>query len=56
MIPPAVSAQNPPNGRSLVIRVPMVFTMRHPPAAVPSAMAVCAASTIQSGMWSAEGR
>ncbi len=34
-MPPAVSAQNPPNGRSLVIRLPIVFTMRHPPSAVP---------------------
>ena len=56
VIPPAVSAQNPPKGRSLVILVPIVFTIRHPPAAVPRAMAVCAARTIQSGIWSAEGR
>ena len=39
-MPPAVSAQNPPNGRSLVIRLPIVFTMRQPPSAVPSAIAV----------------
>jgi hypothetical protein len=37
---PPVSAQNPPNGLSLVMRVPIVFTMRHPPSAVPSAMAL----------------
>ena len=40
VIPPAVSAQNPPNGRSLVIRVPIVLTIRQPPRAVPSAIAV----------------
>src|SRR5512146_1510021 len=40
--PPPVSAQKPPNGRSLVIRVPIVLTMRQPPAAVPSAMALYA--------------
>src|SRR5579871_1443752 len=28
---PAVSAQNPPTGLSLVMREPMVWTMRHPP-------------------------
>ena len=27
---PAVSAQNPPTGRSLVMRMPIVFTMRQP--------------------------
>src|SRR5512141_528187 len=36
---PPVSAQKPPKGRSLVIRVPIVFTIRQPPSAVPSAMA-----------------
>ena len=56
LIPPAVSAQKPPNGRSLVIREPIVFTIRQPPIAVPSAMAMWAARTIQSGMWSALGR
>ena len=39
-MPPAVSAQNPPNGRSLVIRLPIVFTMRQPPSAVPRPIAV----------------
>ena len=55
-MPPAVSAQKPPKGRSLVIRVPMVFTMRQPPIAVPRAIAVCAISTIHIGMLSAFGR
>jgi hypothetical protein len=31
VIAPAVSAQNPPTGLSLVILDPMVWTMRHPP-------------------------
>ena len=35
----AASAQKPPKGRSLVIFIPMVLTMRHPPASVPSPMA-----------------
>ena len=39
-MPPAVSAQNPPNGRSLVIRLPIVFTIRQPPSAVPRPIAV----------------
>ena len=43
---PAVSAQKPPKGRSFVIRVPIVLTIRQPPIAVPRAMAVCAISTI----------
>ncbi len=36
---PPVSAQNPPKGRSFVSRIPNVFTMRQPPAMVPSPMA-----------------
>ena len=36
---PAVSAQKPPTGRSLVMRIPIVFTIRQPPAIVPSASA-----------------
>ena len=36
---PPVSAQTPLKGRSLVIRVLMVFTIRQPPAAVPKAIA-----------------
>ena len=39
-MPPAVSAQKPPNGRSLVIRLPIVFTIRQPPSAVPRPIAV----------------
>ena len=46
---PAVSAQKPPTGRSLVIRIPIVFTMRQPPLIVPRASAACAASTTQNG-------
>jgi hypothetical protein len=46
---PAVSAQNPPTGRSFVIRIPMVFTMRQPPAIVPRPSAACAESTTQKG-------
>ena len=33
---PPVSAEKPPTGRSLVIRVPIVCTMRQPPNRVPS--------------------
>ena len=33
---PAVSAQKPPTGFSLVMLMPMVFTMRQPPNIVPS--------------------
>ena len=36
---PAVSAQKPPTGLSLVIFMPMVLTMRQPPNAVPRAIA-----------------
>ena len=39
VIAPAVSAQKPPTGWSLVILLPMVFTMRQPPNSVPSAIA-----------------
>ena len=39
---PAVSAAKPPIGRSLVMRMPIVFTIRQPPAIVPSAMAAWA--------------
>jgi hypothetical protein len=49
VMPPAVSAQNPPNGLSLVIRDPIVLTIRHPPIAVPRAIAMWAESTIQRG-------
>src|SRR5579859_6852316 len=44
---PALSAQNPPNGLSLVIFDPMVCTMRHPPKYVPAAIAPLAARMIQ---------
>ena len=36
----AVSAQNPPTGFRRVILIPIVLTIRQPPAKVPSAMAV----------------
>ena len=36
-----------------MIREPIVFTIRQPPIAVPSAMAMCAARMTQRGMWSA---
>jgi hypothetical protein len=36
----AVSAQNPPTGRSAVIRCPIIFTILHPPDIVPSAFAI----------------
>ncbi len=36
---PPVSAQNPPTGLSLVMRYPMVLTIRQPPIKVPPAMA-----------------
>src|SRR5512137_2276513 len=39
---PAVSAANPCTGRSLVILYPIVFTIRHPPDRVPSAIAAWA--------------
>src|SRR6185503_17322579 len=44
---PPVSAQNPPTGRSFVIRVPIVFTMRHPPNKVPREIAVYAQISTQ---------
>src|SRR2546427_7465166 len=46
---PAVSAQEPPQGRSLVMRIPMVLTLRQPPAIGPGPSAACAASTTQNG-------
>ena len=39
VIAPAVSAQNPPTGLSLVIFEPIVWTIRQPPESVPSAIA-----------------
>src|SRR5207244_7501471 len=56
VIAPLVSAQKPPNGVSLVIRWPIVRTMRQPPAMVPSPIAACAERITQMGMWSALGR
>ena len=49
VIAPAVSAQNPPNGCSLVILLPIVFTMRQPPNIVPSAIAAWQIRMTQSG-------
>ena len=46
---PAVSAEKPPMGRSLVMRMPIVFTMRQPPAIVPSPSAAWAAKITQNG-------
>ena len=45
-----VSAAKPPNGCSLVILLPIVWTMRQPPDSVPSAMAACAARMTQNGI------
>src|SRR3954469_7723839 len=39
---PPVSAQNPPTGRSFVIRDPIVYTMRQPPNSVPNEIALYA--------------
>src|SRR5437868_3488376 len=39
VIAPAVSAATPSNGVTLVIRVPMVFTIFQPPLIVPNAIA-----------------
>ena len=39
---PAVSAQNPPTGFSLVIFDPIVWMIRHPPKYVPAAIAAWA--------------
>src|ERR1700686_3900720 len=43
---PALSAQKPPRGLSLVIFWPMVWTIRQPPKYVPAAIAACAARII----------
>ena len=45
----ADSAHMPPTGWSFVIFDPIVWTIRHPPRSVPSAIAACAESTTQSG-------
>src|SRR6185295_4944658 len=47
---PPVSAQNPPTGRSFVIRDPIVYTMRHPPNSVPSEIALYAPISIHRGI------
>src|SRR2546427_9564683 len=39
-VAPAVSAAKPPTGLSLVIFMPIVLTIRQPPQAVPSPMAI----------------
>ena len=49
-IAPPVSAQKPPTGRSLVMRVPIVCTMRQPPNSVPSEIAVYAPISTQCGI------
>src|SRR6202140_4408187 len=46
VIAPALSAQKPPTGFSLVIFCPIVWTMRQPPKYVPAAIAACAAKMI----------
>src|SRR5580765_8125647 len=45
----AASAQAPPYGRSFVNFIPIVFTIRQPPAIVPRAIARWQTSTIQNG-------
>lgn len=50
VIAPAASAENPPNGWSLVILLPIVWTIRQPPDSVPSAIAKCAAMMTQKGI------
>src|SRR5262249_20760624 len=49
VIAPAVSAQKPPPGRRLVIRRPIVFTRRQPPAIVPRPIAAWAERMTQNG-------
>src|SRR5262245_38840359 len=44
-----VSAQNPPNGLSLVRRIPIVLTMRQPPVSVPNPIAAWHDRITQSG-------
>src|SRR6266545_6224194 len=51
VIAPPVSAQKPPTGFNLVILMPIVFTIRQPPASVPSAIAAWQAITTQNGTW-----
>ena len=49
VLAPPVSAQKPCIGVSLVIRKPMVRTIRQPPIKVPSAIEAWHASTTQNG-------
>src|SRR6185295_14136824 len=49
MIEPPVSAQQPCTGVSLVILLPIVWTMRQPPASVPIAIAAWQAMTTGNG-------
>src|SRR5207247_7434774 len=53
VIAPLDSAQKPPNGVSFVIRWPIVFTIRQPPAMVPSAIAAYAPKITHTAMTSA---
>src|SRR4051812_12503500 len=46
---PESSAQKPPTGRILVMRWPMVLTMRQPPNMVPSPIVTYQAITTQAG-------
>src|SRR3546814_7227973 len=54
VIAPPVSAQKPCAGVSRVIFDPIVWTIRHPPASVPSAIAAWHESTTHNGMRSEE--
>src|SRR5437868_14894400 len=49
VIAPPVWAQKPPTGLSLVILMPMVFTILHPAKSVPSAMAAWQLVATQDG-------
>jgi len=44
---PPVSAQKPPTGRSLVMRDPIVATIRQPPNSVPNEIAMYAPNSTQ---------
>src|SRR5262249_58961333 len=46
---PALSAEKPPTGRSLLMRMPIVLTIRQPPDRVPRPMAAWAAMITQNG-------
>ena len=51
-----VSAQKPENGFSLVMRLPIVRTMRQPPVRVPMPIAACADRMIHHGTVFRSGR